>query len=822
MEKLNTNTLLKVYFLLLMMVSVTIANAQTYATKNDYTGNWIDDASWNESNALGTTLGDVAVNVDIYGEITINDLIIDGTENVQINVHDTLIITGSLTVNTKLNLHIQSTGYFILRGDFIVENTGSVDYNVGNDGFFGVKGNYTNNGAEGGGLNSDSEYVLGTITNNADHQKVVDSCDEYPNSCSVGTISALVANESSSTRRLLLGNIAINVDITPESPTCHGDSDGSITVEGTSGIWVYRYQFDNDNWDTPSGWTLFTNEPYSTPDTLSPGTYTVYVENDFGESYSEDVTIKEKAELTFEVSGDPYFCSAGTGAFVVDVSGGNPPYTVSVTGPSNYTSIVTDTQTEFTFSSLSGGEYTINVADDPPGCLQPSAKIFDVNIDNALPQFETFPDDQQMLYSDYNTAANADLQDGVVAHTDGATYTLTGGNTIEYGVIDLSNYENPTMDFVFSVNGTPGANDYFLISYSYDGGDFTEPADQYTPTELSEGIQLPINDLPHENGSIVIRVTADFQTSGLSYDFTSFVIAADKVFSTDFTISPDETPTCLDDASGCNGTPTFVDDPPEWLCNSGTNKEFYFERTWTVLDNCGKSNTRTQIIGVGTPPSITAEDDMIVDFCNNENIQVLIPAYSDDCGVASVSWEVTDNTSGASPSSGVLDLGEPDTYISLTLDHPLAGDPDLVYTITWTVTDDAGFTATDNQTITVKPAIDVEINYSDYDFCSGEEVTFNVTITGGTGVYIVNHFVNDSSFGVDGTWAPDNPQNTSGTFTTSALGFETWLSDGFTVSVSDVTTTIDGECASGVFTFTDGGGDFDIHENISTNELKRQ
>jgi hypothetical protein len=320
---------------------------------------------------------------------------------------------------------------------------------------------------------------------------------------------------------------------------------------------------------------------------------------------------------------------------------------------------------------------------------------------------------------------------------------------------------------------------------------------------------------------VTIHVEADFQTSGsgLSYEFTNFVITADEVFSTDYTIVPDETPTCSDDASGCAGSPTYDDDPPVWLCNSIGDKEFYFVRTWTIEDNCGRSNTRTQTVGVGSPPTITATEDMFIDFCNNENIEVSIPTYS-DCGVASISWEVTGNASGATPAYGYP--GGSETDISLTLDHPSAGDPDLDYTITWTVTDGNGLIICNRKTSLVKPAIDIEIDYPGEHFCSGEQVTFDVTITGGTGEYV------EPTSDIGGTWDDaGDADNSTWTFTTSNpsdLGLEAGDVNNFTIDVTDVTTTmpdITGGCPSDTYTFTDGVGEFDIHENISTNELNR-
>jgi hypothetical protein len=374
------------------------------------------------------------------------------------------------------------------------------------------------------------------------------------------------------------------------------------------------------------------------------------------------------------------------------------------------------------------------------------------------------------------------------------------------------------MDFTFTVSETAVANDYIRFSYSYNGTDYTQFAeyDSQNGTEIL-GVVLPLNELPSDNNSVTIRVSGDFQTGGLSYTFTNFEITADEVFSTTNIIAPAAWPTCIDDVSGCVGSPTYTDAAPIWLCNSGLIKEFSFIRTWSIIDNCSKPTTRSQRVSVGTAPTITAANDTIIDFCYAGTITLPNPTVNDDSSPASltITWEIFDGNS-TSIQTGV------GSFTNISLGY--SATQNTVYTVTWTVTDQAGFFATDNQTITIKPAINIEIEYPDYDFCSGEEVIFNVTISGGTGVYDVTAA---SSFDIAGVWS-GNANNSSGTFTTSALGFETGLFNEFTITVSDVTTSspnpeITGGCPSGGFSFSDGDGSgkFDIHDKISTNVIDR-
>ncbi|MDX1720318.1 MAG: HYR domain-containing protein, partial [Salegentibacter mishustinae] len=100
--------------------------------------------------------------------------------------------------------------------------------------------------------------------------------------------------------------------------------------------------------------------------------------------------------------------------------------------------------------------------------------------------------------------------------------------------------------------------------------------------------------------------------------------------------------------------------------------------TWTVTDDTGNTATDTQKVTVedNEAPTITAPPDLVIDSdtgsCDATNVSLGSSTTNDNCGVDSV---VND-----APAS--FPLGET--------------------TITWTVTDDAGNTATDTQTVTVE------------------------------------------------------------------------------------------------------------------------
>jgi hypothetical protein len=133
--------------------------------------------------------------------------------------------------------------------------------------------------------------------------------------------------------------------------------------------------------------------------------------------------------------------------------------------------------------------------------------------------------------------------------------------------------------------------------------------------------------------------------------------------------------------------------------------------TWTAIDNTGNSSTCTM--------TITVED--------NENPTITCPAPVS-----------VNNNSGSCGANGVT-LGTPITAdncsVASVVNNAPASFPIGNTTVTWTITDDAGNTATCNQTITVTdnedPTIacpsDVAVN-NDNGVC-GAVVTFSITST---------------------------------------------------------------------------------------------
>ncbi len=179
----------------------------------------------------------------------------------------------------------------------------------------------------------------------------------------------------------------------PFDVSCHGGSDGSITV---------NLPVSNDNpiytYEITAGPTTVAAQTSNSFSGLAAGTYTVLVTSGRGCTLSQNVTVNEPNPIV--VSAPivvDYTCSTGTNTTnfatitVNTVTGGSGIYT-------NYEFIKNGTVVQFsnnnvyTESDLSGGTYTINVYDDK-GCsgtttasIVPYIELdtINVSIDNAI------------------------------------------------------------------------------------------------------------------------------------------------------------------------------------------------------------------------------------------------------------------------------------------------------------------------------------------------------------------------------------------------------------------------------------------------------
>lgn len=144
-----------------------------------------------------------------------------------------------------------------------------------------------------------------------------------------------------------VGNFTLNdpppiaVAVTPVSPDCNGDTNGSISVSASNGTAPFNY-----SWSTGSTDPMISG--------LAAGAYTVTVTDDIGCSIEETIMLTEPDVLMVNGMDTDVSCQGFANAGIVTaVNGGTAPYTYSWSNGANTENI----------SSLAPGMYSVTVTD---------------------------------------------------------------------------------------------------------------------------------------------------------------------------------------------------------------------------------------------------------------------------------------------------------------------------------------------------------------------------------------------------------------------------------------------------------------------------
>lgn len=143
-------------------------------------------------------------------------------------------------------------------------------------------------------------------------------------------------------------NFTGTVTLTPTPVSCFGGSNGSATATVTGGIGPYGYF-----------WNTVPMQTTATATNLTPGVYSVTIQNGYGCSAQSSVTITQPTAVAVSRVITNVSCFGGNnGAITVTPSGGTPPYTYSW-APGGATTP--------TISGKPAGNYTVTVTDSK-GC----------------------------------------------------------------------------------------------------------------------------------------------------------------------------------------------------------------------------------------------------------------------------------------------------------------------------------------------------------------------------------------------------------------------------------------------------------------------
>ncbi|MDW8057019.1 MAG: gliding motility-associated C-terminal domain-containing protein, partial [Bacteroidia bacterium] len=132
--------------------------------------------------------------------------------------------------------------------------------------------------------------------------------------------------------------------------SCHGGSNGSITVSVSGGTLPYEYSLNGGPYQSSSSFTG-----------LSAGSYTVTVRDANGCTAVQTVTVSQPSPLSFTFTVQNPLCFGGNGTIVFQASGGVGNYQYGVNGNYGTASVV----------SLPAGTYTLTVRDGN-GCVTPA------------------------------------------------------------------------------------------------------------------------------------------------------------------------------------------------------------------------------------------------------------------------------------------------------------------------------------------------------------------------------------------------------------------------------------------------------------------
>ncbi len=392
--------------------------------------------------------------------------------------------------------------------------------------------------------------------------------------------------------------------------------------------------------------------------------------------------------IDLENKVEPDCANDQTGILKISVSGGDGSYSFQWSGPNGFTSTSED------LSNIYWGNYTVKVTD---GNLDTSEKSFTLQYnDNIPPVVRTTNISVSLNASGTATINVADIDNG---STDNCQITSKTLNKESFTCNDLGP-QTVTLT-IKDPEGNTGTGNATVTVKDEITPQITAPANVQADTDSNNcnasnvnlgsestsdncGIASVTNDAPSSFplGQTIVTWTVTDNAGNTATD-TQKIIISDN---TNPTITAPADIQADTDANDCNasnvnlGTETKNDNCGIASVTNDAPSDFPLGETivtWTVTDNAGNTATDTQkvVISDNTNPTITAPADIQADTdandCNASSINLGTETKNDNCGIASVTNDA--------PSD--FPLGE-------TI-------------VTWTVTDNAGNTATDTQKVII-------------------------------------------------------------------------------------------------------------------------
>jgi gliding motility-associated-like protein len=505
--------------------------------------------------------------------------------------------------------------------------------------------------------------------------------------------------------------------------TCFRSADGTIDLTISGGTIPFNYTW---NQTTAQGTKFFSNSQDLI--SLSVATYTVTVTDANGCTATASIGIQQPNQISAEFTqvDNPCF-GQNVGSINTIASGGIAPYSYNWTSPGGFSSSSED------LTGLYAGLYELTITDQN---------------DCEVGPLQVYINQPQQL---------------VVVETSNTQVTCAGGS-----------------DGSADITVTGGRSPY---TYSWSGPGYLSTSED--PTGMPDGTFT------------AVVTDANFCAISTTVTISTVLDITDPTITCPTNVSvPADLGTCT--ATGVSlGTPVTTDNC--LVSNVSNNAPATFPLgntivTWTVTDGLGNTATCTQTVNVfdnqnptiTCPATVTDNPDPGVCTAALTGITLGVPSTGDNCSVASVTnnapttfnlgdntvtWTVTDGSglqatcnqtvtivdnqppsitcptavsantgsnnciaTGINP--GVPATGDNCSVASVTNNAP-AFFPLGTTTVTWTVTDGSGNTASCNQTVTVTDIINpsiicpstVTVN-ADPGLCTAGSVNLNTPLTG--------------------------------------------------------------------------------------------
>lgn len=274
------------------------------------------------------------------------------------------------------------------------------------------------------------------------------------------------------------GGNPVNVSISNSSNvSCNGDIDGSATAAGSGGVATITYSWSNG----ASG---------ATASGLSAGTYTVTA-TDGTTSATASVTITEPTALGGTITGTNPSAGNNDGSATASPTGGTTPYSYAWSNGG----------TSATISNLGAGTYTVTVTDDNDCQVVGSVTLIEDNGGGCTYQTidsESF-ESGWGIWNDGGSDCRRRINDANYATTGSYCVRIrdnTSTSTTTTDNLDLSSYDEVTVDFGYYARSMENGEDFWLQVSTNGGSSYT------TVGDWNRGVEFENNTFNEGNAVI--------------------------------------------------------------------------------------------------------------------------------------------------------------------------------------------------------------------------------------------------------------------------------------------------------------------------------